>query len=322
MSPGRRRGGALLGVLALVSAGAAACGGADDTPDVRRLGVLRSVAASPDEAAFFDELGLPAERLVVYGRDRDAVQVDAGDVASVVRRWVGRGTELLLALSTTTAMAADDATDDVPILFLSNDPVGTGLVENARHPEAMSTGVGYRVPSDRTLALAEEVFGELTDVGCISHAEDPASAPPLADLRRGAAALDMALHCATIREPSDAPAAVAEVAAAGAQVVVVVGSPGTVAAAGELGAALASARVPAITTNPADYAVLTLQPDSEVVYRQLARQARRLLDGVDPADVPVEDPGRFILRLNLSVARQLGISVPDDVVRRADDVVR
>lgn len=297
----------------------------DDQPQDHTVAILRSVAGSPGEDTFgpaLVKLGFPKEHLHVLGSDPEEIHPTEDDAKAAVRGWVADGAELVLALSTTAAMAATEAAPDVPVLFLSSDPQGTGLVKDVRHPDGNRTGVGYRVPADRFLSLAEDAFGELTNIGCLSASDDPASGPPLADLRRGAAALQMQLHCATFDDPTQVRAAIDQVLATGAQLLVVPSASKTASAFPQLTRALADVPVPVVTTTAADFAVITLQPDSDAVYRQLARQAARLLRGAKPAEVPVEDPGRYRLVVNTKVAQRMGRTIPAELVDRADQVIR
>lgn len=327
MSPGRRPGGRRLGALLAAAAVTAAvalagCAG-DDEPDRHTIAILRSVPAGATEDALYAGLataGVPRKDLRVLGADHDEVHPD--DAAEAVRGWVRQGAELIVALSTASAIAAAEATDRVPIVFLSNDPVGTGLVRNPRHPEANSTGVGFRVPADRTLALAQDALGDLRRIGCVYAADDPATGPTLEDLERGTAALAMNLHCAAFHAPDEAVGAVETVVAAGVDAIVLLSSPTTVRAFPQIERLVTGLSVPIITTTEADFAVFTLQPDGEAVYRQLAAQAARLLEGVDVADVPVEDPGHYQLVVNLVVARRIGRTIAPEIVERADEVVR
>jgi putative ABC transport system substrate-binding protein len=313
----------LLG-FALLSALLVGCGG-DDEPPVHTVAILRSVAGSAGEDAFgpaLAKLGFAPSQLRVLGHDTHEVYATEDAAKAAVRDWVRQGAELILALSTSAALAATDAAPHTPVLFLSSDPVGTGLVKDVRHPDGNRTGVGYRVPADRFLAIAEDAFGDLTRIGCVYAGDDPASAPPLADLRRGATALGMTLHCEQFSGPADARRAVDAALADGSQVLVVPSAAKTAATFPQLAVDFADVKVPVITTTAAEFAVVTLQPDSKEIYRQLARQAARLLRGATPSQVPVEDPGHYLLVVNERVAERIGRAIPADVLARADQVIR
>lgn len=324
MSP-RRRGARLLGAtFLLVALGAMAvvgCGG-DDPPRRHTIGFLRSVEASGDEPAFRHELDDRGLRLRVLGGRPDEVHPDPDDARSTVRTWLDDGAELIVALSTGSVVAATEITDRVPVVFVTNDPVGAGLVREPRHPEGNATGVSYRVPADRTLLITKQALGDLQRIGCLYAGLDPGSRPPLQDLQRAARTLDVELRCASFADPSGVAAAVQEVAGTGVDAIVLIGSPTSVRAAPELEAAAAAIDVPVISNSDASFALLTLRPDGKTVYRQLAAQVDRLLDGADVADVPVEDPGHYLLVVNLSVARRLDRVLPRELIGRADQVVR
>ena len=303
------------------------CGDDGGSDGVRTIGILRAVASGDagldvlvDELA---DLGwTEGDNLEILGRDPTEVHPDPEDAGAVVTEWVDQGVDLVLALSSTGARAAADATTQVPVLFLSNDPMATGLIENERRPEANLTGATYRVPGDRTLATAEAALGELTTVGCLYPLDDAAAEPSRADLERGAEALSIELRCAGFTAEDVAPA-VAEAVGDGVEAVVLVNAPGTVRAAAAIESALTPVNRPVIANTVAlPFALLVLEPDTDALYQQLARQADRLLDGAPVAEVPVEDPGRFRLVVDLRIAERLGIEVPDDLLETADEVIR
>jgi len=252
------------------------------------------------------------------------VHTDEAETEQTVRDWLRKGVELIVALSTRTAAAAAKAAPTTPVLVLSTDPSATGLVKNERHPEGHVTGASYRVPADRTLALANDAFSglDVKRVGCLQPASDPAAVPARAALARGADALGMELICATFTSPDDVPNAVQQVLGAHVDIIVLVNAPATAIAFPQLRFVLSKTTVPVIGNQPADFAVLTLSPDSRVVYRTMGRQAARLLQGTPVADVPVEDPGRFVLVVNLPAAARIGRTIAPSVLKRADQVVR
>lgn len=309
----------------LLGGALAGCNGADDGSGERRtIAILRSVEGIAAESELLGGLAegeYGADRIMVLGADRSEAQPDADAAEAAAARMVEDGAEVLIALSTTTALAAAKVTKDVPVLFISTHPLATGLVEDERSPKGNLTGVAYRVPADRTLALGREVLGEMDAVGCLFGKGDPAAHPPQKDLRRGGEALDVSVRCAGYDGPAGVRAAVAEMVDAGVDAIVVINSPATVRAYPELAAALAGTDLPVFGNTPTEFALLTLVPDSGPLYRQLGRQAARLLDGVAVSDVPVEDPASYRLEVNLEAAGRLGVTVPEAVLERADEVV-
>lgn len=315
-----------LGALIVLSALLAACSGGAPAPTTHTIGILRAVAGSKNEGSFLDALadeGIDRSRLRIFGKDPQEVHTEEVETEQTVRDWVRKGAELIVALSTRTAAAATKAAPRTPVLVLSTDPSATGLVKDERHPEGRVTGASYRVPADRTLALADDAFrgADIKRVGCLQPANDPAAVPARAALQRGADALGMELICATFRSPDDVPDAVQQVLAARVDIIVLVNAPATAIAFPQLRFVLSKTTVPVIANQPADFAVLTLSPDSRAVYRTMGRQAARILQGTRVADVPVEDPGRFLLVVNLPAAARIGRSIAPAVLKRADQVV-
>jgi putative ABC transport system substrate-binding protein len=311
-------------VVLLAVAGFAGCS-SDSSPTMHTVAILRAAKGSATEDQLFVSLaaaGFPRSRLRVLGGDPTIVHAMPADATATVEAWRKQGVELIFALSTSGAKAAAAAAPGVPILFLSNDPKGTGLVKDLRHPEGHLTGSSYRVPSDRTLTVAADALGPLHKIGCLVAVDDPAAAPARDDLLAGAKSLGIAVQCASFHTEADAPAAAQEIVASGVDAIVLVNSPTLVRLLPVLSPALSTATIPVISNSPVDLAVLSLEPDGADVYRQIGRQAARLLAGTPVAKVPVQDPGHYLVVINEKVAQRLGRTIPDDVLKRADRVVR
>jgi len=321
-----RRVGVIAVALVLVPILLSSCSD-DDESNPHTIAILRTVAGSDSEQFLIDgmvDAGIDQKQLRILGKDIDETHPDDADAESTVRRWVEQGAELIVALSTRSALAAMRAAPKTPIIVLSTDPAATGLVENERRPQGFVTGASYRVPADRTLSLANDAFADhdIRRVGCLDPLDDPAAKPARAALERGAKALGMEFVCATFATPEDVGNAIQELMAADVDVIVPVNAPATAIALPQLRDVLSTTAVPVIANQPADFAVLTLTPDSNAVYATMGRQAARILTGTPVRDVPVEDPGRFLLVVDLSVADRIGRTVSPEVLERADRVVR
>lgn len=330
MGGDRRR---VAGVLsaALLFGLLAGCAAAESpkAPDqVSTIGVLRAVRSlEPGNIdVFLAELAqagfATGGNLRVLGADPTEVHADPVEAESVVREWARDRLDLVVALSSSGAMAAARAAPGTNVLFLSNDPSAVGLLGNERRPEGRLTGMTFRVPADRTLELARQAIPGMAKAGFLYPASDPASRPALDAFVRAGASLGVEIALGPFAAAEDIGGVIDDLRSQGIDCLVLANAPTTLRNYPSITAALASGPVPVVTNTTADFALIVLEPDTREIYRQLGRQAVRLLRGAPPSEVPVEDPGRFRFILSTLVADRLGLQIPPDVIRTADTVVR
>jgi len=319
---------AALAIVVLLG-GCGSGGGAQvDRPAARTIGFLRAVFSgqADNQAAFLDELAkagyVEGENLTLLGRDLAEVHADRADAEATARAWQEQGADLIVALSTTGAQAAASAAPGLHVIFLVNDPVAGGLLTNPQRPEGRLTGATFRVPPDRTLDLARRALPGVDVFGIVYPPADPAALAVKDQAVKAAADLGMSLVEATFTGEQDAAAAVAAVRDRGAGAVWALNSPTTARFTKELETAAAARSLPLVANTATSTALLTLRPDVPNLYRQMARQAVRLLGGTPVAEVPVENPGSFVTEINLQVAAALGVTVPEEVLAAAERVVR
>ncbi len=310
-------------VLGLTSS-LVACG--DDGKPDRTIAILRAVAVAPEtQKAMLDVIAdagwKVGDNLTILDPDVTEAHADPEDAAEAVRGWVQKGADVIVALSTQAAMTAMKAAPKTPIVTLANDPVGSGLLKDPDEPEGNLTGIAFRTPPDRTIDVATRITDDITTIGVLSPADDPAAEPVRKGLDEAARSLSVKAVDASFHDSDDVGTAVDELARGGAQVVVLVNAAATVRAYDALSAALTKAKLPAvanIVSNP--FALVLLAPDQPAAYRQLGRQAARLLDGTSVSKVPVEEPGEFHMTVRKDVAAQLGITVSPDLIAQADEL--
>ena len=327
---GRGRGRWVLAAVVLI-ASLAGCGSDGDGPgasdNIRVIGVLRAVESPEPESldAFLDELAqngfTEGENLRLLAADPKEVHADAADARATVAQWASDGVDLVVALSTSGAMAAAEVAPATDILFLSNDPTASGLVKDEHRPDGHLTGMTFRVPADRTLDLVRRAIPGVGIIGLLAPSDDPAATPIRDAMLRAANSLGISLVDATFATPADIDAAVSSLRDQNAEVVVLANAPTTVRNVPLIGKALAPAPLPVVANTATELAVLVLEPDTGELYRQMGRQAVRLLKGTPVSDVPVEDPARFRVVVNVGVASRLGLELAPDVVRTADRVL-
>lgn len=300
-----------------------ACG--DDAKPRRTIAILRAVAVTQQtQDALLDVIAdagwKVGKNLTILDPDVSEAYADPADAAKAVEGWVRKGADLIVALSTPAAMAAQQAAPHTPVLTLANDPVGSGLLKDPDAPEGNLTGVAFRTPPDRTIDVAMRISSGIETVGVLAPANDPAAAPVRKGLDNAARSLSVKVVDAEF-QGDDVATAVDALVAGGAQVVVLVNAAATVRAYDAIAAALTAAKLPAvanIVTNP--FALVVLAPDQPAAYRQLGRQAVRILGGTPVSKVPIEDPGEFHLTVRKDVASRLGITVSKDLLEQADEL--
>lgn len=259
--------------------------------------------------------------LTVLAADEEEAYPEQEDAEAAVRQWQQEGVDLIVALSTVGARAAEEAAPDVNTLFLANDPIATGLVKNAETPGGSLTGVTFRVPADRTLDLIRRAIPGESPIGLAYPPADSAGIAHRDEVLAAAEELGVSVIVEPFADADEVGESISKLADRGAGALLLSTSPTATRALEEFRGSAGSAGLPTIANTPlVPWAILSLYPDSEEIGRQLARQAVRLLSGSSPAAIPVEDPRQLILELNAVAAAEHGIEFSDDLMREADRV--
>lgn len=325
---------ALLRSMAFVLALAAALGGvvADAQPTQpaapRRIGFVSAGSPSPDDSF---RQGLRDAGLV-EGRDVTVVARYAsgrqealpGLVAEVLRENV----EVLAVSSTQTAVAAKAATSTVPIVFASVfDPVGAGLVASLRHPGGNATGVamaaGTGVGSKWVELLREAVPG-LASAAVLWNPTNRSSAGVAAEMRATAAALKVSLQWFEAADDTGLERALAAIGRSRTQGLIVAPDPRFNASRERIVRFAADRKLPAVyffRSFVEAGGLIAYGADNAGAVRSSARYVARILKGEKPAEMPVEQPTRFELVINMRAAKDQGLALPQSLRLRASQVI-
>jgi len=221
------------------------------------------------------------------------------------------------------------ATTAIPIVMTgTNDPVGAGLVASLARPGGNTTGISTMV-EDVTGKLVEflrELIPRAKQIAFVLNPANPTNVTLSRSARDFAGSVGIAVTVVELRSPRDDLDAVFATLVRQRSDALIVGGDAMLNALRERVSGLAlKHRLPLFTYQP-DYtdsgALLSYGPSQRAYYRRAATYVKRLLDGAKPADLPVEQPTRIELSINLRSARALGISISQSMLVRADRVVQ
>jgi ABC-type uncharacterized transport system substrate-binding protein len=225
------------------------------------------------------------------------------------------------------ARAATAATNTIPIVFIAGgDPVTTGFVASLARPGGNATGVtlitGTLEP--KRLEFLREVVPSLTTVALLANPDNPRFADDIETVREVAQSMGIAVHVLTGRNGSEFDTALATLPQLQVDGLLVMSDPLMIAERDRLVALVARQAIPAIYQNrelPAAGGLMSYGTSFLGVYRQIGLIVGKILKGGKPADIPVEQPTKFELVINLRTAKALGLTVPDSLLARADEVL-
>ena len=297
---------------------------------LRRVGVLAPSTRAKEDVIlkpFFDEmrvLGWIEGQTIAYDR---AYADDLGrDLPRLAAELVARKPELIYAPPEVATLAAKQATGTIPIVFASlTDPVGLGLVASLARPGGNATGVVNVIESlmPKWLELLHEILPNARRVGLLRDPTERQSAASLRSTALAATALGLTIVWADLSSPSELDTAMAMLTGQGVDVIIT----GTTIA-NSLRVRLVELanrkRVPVIVNRKFQLEAGALFSYGSSLPDQLRRTAQmvdKILKGAKPADIPVEQPTRFELIINLKAARALGITIPKSMLLRADEVI-
>jgi putative ABC transport system substrate-binding protein len=244
-------------------------------------------------------------------------------LAAAAGELVARKVDLIIVFGDPSTRAAQQATKTIPIVAMTDDMLGSGLVASLARPGGNTTGLSILATEldVKRLELLHEAVPQASPIGVLA---DLTTVSTRTVLEAAARRLGVALVILAARDPGDATRAADQLTEAGVKAVNVLASPiiGPVRAA--IIERLNGAALPAIYQWP-DYAqeggLLGYGPRVFGCYRQVVALAEKILKGAKPADLPVEQPTKFELTVNLKTAKAIGLTLPQSFLARADQVI-
>jgi putative ABC transport system substrate-binding protein len=253
---------------------------------------------------------------------------DYGRLANAARALASQNVDAIAALTHVTAYAAHRATHSIPIVMIaSGDPVRTGLVASLARPGGNVTGLTYYAADlvEKRLHLLKEIIPRATRVGVLENPEsDHVFGMYRQDTERAARAVGLHLVKADVSRPQDLERGFDRMVAGGAQGLLVLTDPMLSAHARQIAELAARHRLPAMYWAPwfvEAGGLMAYSPDYTAMLRRAASYVDRILKGVRPADLPIEQPTKFDLVVNLKTAKALGLTVPESLMLRAGRVI-
>jgi len=272
------------------------------------------------------ELGwVEGQNLVVESRSAEG-RLDR--LPALMADVIGDRVDVLVTYGTPGAIAARKATSSVPIVaWALSEPVRTGLAASLARPGGNLTGLsmGYAEGvAGKLLEILHDTVPRLSTVAVIVNPNNPMTRDLATDLAALASARNLKLHAIELRGP-EALGGAFERARQKAEAVVVIGEPITLEHRGRVTELAAKHRLPAIYLEPSYVqagGLISYGPDFAAMWRRAADYVDKILRGAKPADLPIEQPTRYVLSVNLKTAKALGITIPESILLRADEVIR
>lgn len=287
--------------------------GAPDTPELNW-----SQAEPLRKLGWVEGQNLHVERRYDNGRS-EALQALAEEL-------VRANVEIIVTGSTAATSAAKRATTTIPIVFSTGDPVLLGLVASLARPGGNLTGVSEAGPelTAKHLSLLKELLPRLERIGVLSRAGDPYNRATRGQFAHGCQLLGIAPIFVEISAKGEIGGAIAKLVRQRAQALVLLNSVRDQQF--EIVDAAMNHRLPTLTEDPETVrkagALIGYDTTREELFRLRAEYIDRILRGARPAELPVQQPKKFELVINLRTARALGLTIPKELLLLADEVIQ
>jgi len=231
--------------------------------------------------------------------------------------------DIIVTASTPSVQAAKKVSGTIPIVFTAiNDPIGTGLVASFARPGGNVTGTTNlsQELDGKRLELLKETFTKVVRVAYLCNPNSPIS-----EMQAAAQALGVQLQTLEVRSANDFDPAFEAALKARAQALIISPSPLFITYQKQIVEFAAKNRLPAVYTT-GDYVIggglMSYAHNNLENWRRAAMFVDKILKGAKPADLPVEQPSKFELVINLKAAKQIGVTIPPNVLVRADKVIK
>jgi putative ABC transport system substrate-binding protein len=246
--------------------------------------------------------------------------------AAIASEFVRLKTDVIVTAGTPTALAAKQVTSVIPIVFVAaGDPLGSGLVASLARPGGNVTGLSNQTPdlATKRVELLREVVPGLRRLAIIANIDNSVALQEMAEVQAAARTLGLAVATSEIKRTEDiAPAFDSIKERAEALYVSLDGL--TISNRLRINTLALVARVPTmhgIREQLEGGGMMSYGANIPDLYRRAADYVAKILRGAKPADLPVEQPTKFDLVINLTTVKALGLKVPESFLLRADEVI-
>lgn len=299
---------------------------------IPRIGVLwfasmDSPTASRNRAVFrqqLSELGyVEGKNIAIEERTAEG---NADRLGGVARELVASRVDVIVTPGVTASRAARQATRTIPIVMVhAGDPVGAGLIASLDRPGSNVTGTTNFSYAGKQVELMREVVPRAAKLAILLNPSNANASRYVTDAMEAGRKFNLSIAVAEASRVEDLPNAFALIRDVRPDALLVMGEPFLYEHRAEVFAFTASARIPAghdLPNMAREGALVAYGPLIPEHYVMAARYVDRILKGAKPADLPVEQPARFELVVNLKTAKALGLTIPQSIIVRADEVIR
>lgn len=315
-------------LMAVALVGIPAFGAMAESPRPLRIGYIvngpeRSIFEEQFELGLRDNGYIPGRNIAIDYRHH--LRPDQ-DLKEVMASFVEAKVDAILVSTRNAALTAKASTTQIPIIFgATRDAVQDGLVTSLSRPEANLTGQSFHAGelSAKRIHLMREAFPQARKFGVIWNVFYP-SPLQIEEAKRAQATLDIELVMRGVEVPAGLDDAFSQMKAEGAAAIFVVSDVTTITNRVKIGEAAMKHRMPLMMSNKRYLTgsnLMSYGPDISEGFRRAARQLVRAANGTPVADLPVEQPTRFEMIIDLRAARMLGVEPPIAVLSRADVVI-
>jgi putative tryptophan/tyrosine transport system substrate-binding protein len=306
--------------------------GAQQVRKMPRVGVLWHAGNAEQESDYlpvltkaFEELGYVEGKSIGLIHRFPAEEPDR--FRTYARELVEEKVDAIIAVTPIGAKEAKQATSTIPIVIvLGSDPVGDGLIDSLAHPGGNITGLSIMGVdlSGKRLALLKEAVPTLSRVAIIVDPRDPISQRVVLVYSNAAKSLSLSIQVFDVVAPDDIDSAFVAVAGAGIGAAFI--GPGSIMfnERARIGVSARAQKVPTEVVNAQMVKfgpLLSYGQDYPDYFRRAAGYVDKILKGARPADLPVEQPTRFKMVINLKTASMLGLTIPTSLLSVADEVI-
>jgi putative ABC transport system substrate-binding protein len=236
--------------------------------------------------------------------------------------------DVIVAPSSIYTGAAKRATSTIPIIFMSHaDPIGSGHVASLARPGGNITGLSIMMTETnaKSLELLKEAIPGLSRVGVIFDPATPSHGPGLKAIEVVGPSLALRVQAVAVRRETEYDGAFSAISRERAGAVLVLSTPLFIAGARPLAELALKHKLPSMF-GPRHHVeaggLMSYSPDRADLYRRGAIYVDKILKGTKPTDLPVEQPTKFEFVINLKTAKQIGLTIPPNLLARADKVIK